>query len=316
MESAGVPLPVQSLPHTPSGPPKPVGKVMEIQGQDLLDRCKQTPIPDLPITFSHRDPTVCIPGVVIRFVALSVLLRLDRPHKWRVALERGWVPQGLVEWLGVSHLESLAEEARVDWLPYGVWMNALTDEVGKWLIQVRQPRPRAVIRETIRQVLLHAHAVHDGGVVMGGRYWKRFLRDQAKPLAPKLYVEVRERIQAGLGQLEVAELAPRHWMPVPELSAPDRAKLEAAVVSEAPERIQGLEAAFDAELFDFIADVLASTYSVLGRRAYHPVFLSACGTHRQACGRWSWRWWPRGSWMRAGSSRTWPTRIMCACSWA
>ena len=158
---------------------------MEIQGQDWLDRCKETLIPHLPITFSHRDPTGCIPGVVIRFVALSVLLRLDRPHKWRVALERGRVPQRLVEWLGVSHLESLAEEARVDWLPYGVWMNALTDGVGQWLIQIRQPRPRAVIRDTIRRVLLHAHAVQDGGIVMGGRYWKRFLRDQAKPLAPR-----------------------------------------------------------------------------------------------------------------------------------
>jgi hypothetical protein len=80
-------------------------------------------------------------------------------------------------------------------------------------------------------------------------------------------------VAEALGRLEAAELAARHWRPVPSLSAEARAVLEAARVDEPPERLAALEEAFEAELFDFIALLLAPTYSAYGRRAYHPLLM-------------------------------------------
>jgi len=85
--------------------------------------------------------------------------------------------------------------------------------------------------------------------------------------------EIEQRIEWALGQVEAAELAPRQWQPIPQLSERERETLEAAVVEAAPERVQALADAFATGLFEFIPDLFAATYSVHGRRAYHPLLV-------------------------------------------
>jgi hypothetical protein len=242
-------------------------------GEDVLQRCVQTEVEDLPITFSHLEADVVVPGALIRFAALSVLFRLDRAQKWHTALREQWLPQALLDWLGAADLEALAADTRMDWIQRRLLVHVLTERTGQWLIQVRQPRPVSFIRDTIRALLLPKRWPRADGVVVNGRYWKRFLADARKPLAAGIGTEVRQRIEWALGQLKLAEVAPRHWQPIPVLSPDDRGKLEAVMVSEPPDRIQALSEAFEAGLFDFLGDLLATTYSEHGRRAYHPVFM-------------------------------------------
>ena len=253
--------------------PDPVKQALDMEAEDFLKRCVQAKVEDLPITFSLQHHPVTVPACLIRFAALSVLFRLDRAHKWQAALKHEWIPQALLDWLGVRGLDELAAETRLEWNPWKLLLDTLTQQVGRLLIEVRQPRPASWIRDTIRRVLVHKDSVQEGGLVMNRRYWKRFLAQGAKPLAGGMGDEVQQRIQWALGQLELAELAPRYWQPVPVLSQDHRDKLQAVMVSDAPERIQALGEAFDAGRFDFLGDVLATTYSTYGRRAYHPVFM-------------------------------------------
>ena len=126
---------------------------------------------------------------------------------------------------------------------------------------------------SVRGVLFHKRCVRDGGLLLRPRYWRRFLRDRAKRLRRGLRDEVHQRILWVLGQFERAELAPRHWRPVPELDDTSRAILETARAEGPSERLVALAEGFDTGLFDFLGDLLATTYSVHGRRAYHPVFM-------------------------------------------
>jgi hypothetical protein len=57
------------------------------------------------------------------------------------------------------------------------------------------------------------------------------------------------------------------------LSEADRAKLEAVRVAEPSERLQALDEAFGKGLFDFVTNLLAPSYSLLGRRPHHPLLL-------------------------------------------
>ena len=206
-------------------------------------------------------------------VALSVLLRLDKPNKWQAALEEDWIPSPLLEWLGVRTLEDLSEAIGVNPIPPNLFVQVLAERVGVVLSEMRQPQASAFIQQTIRRLLFHKGSVRENGFLMGVRYWKRLLREREKSLRRRLREEVHERIAFAMGQLELAELAPRHWRPMPELSAENRAILEAAMRGEPDERLEALKEAFEAGLFDFIADLLANTYSAHGRRGYHPVLM-------------------------------------------
>ena len=255
-----------SLPHT-------VEQARRLDADDFLQRCIKAEVQDLQITFSHRQDSVTLPASLMRFTTLSVLFGLDQPRKWHAAWTRNWLPHELWTWLGVHNLPQLAADTRLPWIPTQQFLEVVCERVGLLLIEIRQPRAAAWIRDTIRRLLLHKHSLQGEGLVMNRRYWKRFLRDASKPLAQGLGDEVQQRIEWALGQLELAELAPRHWRPIPALSPEDRERLEGAMVSPPPDRLEALQEAFDAGLFDFLEDVLATTYSAYGRRAYHPVFM-------------------------------------------
>jgi len=253
--------------------PKPVRETQRTEVANALERCSQIQIHDLPVTFSSRNATVTLPAVLVKFVTLSVLLRLDKPNKWQAALEEDWIPSPLFEWLGERTLGDLSEAIEVNPIPPNLFVQVLAERVGVVLIEMRQPHASAFIQQTIRRLLFHKGSVRDNGFVMGARYWKRFLRDREKSLRRRLREEVHERIAFAMGQLELTELAPRHWRPMPELSAENRAILDAAKRGEPHEKLEALKEAFEAGLFDFIADLLASTYSAHGRRGYHPVLM-------------------------------------------
>jgi hypothetical protein len=61
-----------------------------------------------------------LPAVMVRFTILSVLLRLDDGKKWRVALERRWIPRELLDWLRLESLDGLGESCRAGWVPQDI----------------------------------------------------------------------------------------------------------------------------------------------------------------------------------------------------
>jgi hypothetical protein len=254
-------------------PPDPVTEAQRMEAEGLLDRCTRMRVDDLVLTFSPGQDSITVPGVLIRFVTLSTLLGLDHPRKWQAALKGGWVPGKLADWLGIGSLEELAGAVRVGWIAPRRLVEVLSERVGVILIEMGQPRPGAVVRQTIRRLLVPKGCVRDGGLVMRGGYWKRLLRQTSKGLRPAIAKEVRERILWAFGQLELSQLAPRRWRPMPSLSAEERQILEAAQVEGQPERLAALSEALDGGLFDFVADLLATSYSVHGRRAYPPLLM-------------------------------------------
>lgn len=259
--------------HRAPALPRIVEQARGLDADGTLQRCLKAEVEPIQITFSHRQDTVTLPASLIRFITLSVLFGLDQPRKWHTAWARNWLPSELWTWLGFHHLPQLAADTRLPWTPAHEFLQVLCERVGLLLIEIRQPRDAAWIRSTIRRLLFHKQGLQGQGLVMNRRYWKRFLRASSRPLAQGAGEEVHQRIQWALGRLELAELAPRHWRPIPELSPEDRERLEGAMVSPPPDRLEALQEASDAGLFDFLEDVLATTYSAYGRRAYHPVFM-------------------------------------------
>jgi hypothetical protein len=63
------------------------------------------------------------------------------------------------------------------------------------------------------------------------------------------------------------------WLEIPKLEPEQRAKLEAVQVAEPAERLQALQEAFAQGQFDFVAQLLACSYSRYGRRAHHPLLM-------------------------------------------
>ena len=182
------------------------------------------------------------------------------------------IPEALLDWLGVRSLESLAEGCRIDWMERKLFVKTLSEEVGRLLIELAQPRTSASIRQTIRQLFLRKVKVDEkGGVVMQGGFWGCFLRQADKPLSGKLGKELCDRIDFALGQFDLAEAVPRRYLPLPGLDEEQKQILEAAVVDKPPERLTALAEAFESGLFDFIPDLFATTYSLHGRRPYHPM---------------------------------------------
>ena len=58
-----------------------------------------------------------LPGVLIRFLALAVLFRLDSAKKWHMVLRRGLHPEAVRQWLQIESLVDLVDQATVDaWL--------------------------------------------------------------------------------------------------------------------------------------------------------------------------------------------------------
>lgn len=254
-------------------PHQTVQNVQRHVAEDFVRRCSQVEVHDISFCYALDQEPVSIPAVLVKFFVLSVLFRLDNPKKWNAAFEHRWIPEPLIHWLGVPSLQVLGVQARIDWVPPKLFLEALGQQCGRVLIELAQPRPAVSIRQVIGRLFLRKAELSNGGLVCHHAYWKWFLRQADKPLSSRASQEVAQRIDGVLGQLDLAEVSPKHWQPVPELSDQDRRTLEAAVVDVAPERLQCLTEAFDRGLFDFIPNLFAASYSVHGRRAYHPMLL-------------------------------------------
>ena len=135
------------------------------------------------------------------------------------------------------------------------------------------PQPVAVIRQTIRDLLFRDAEICGGGIVISRRFWRRFAKQGSRPLSAGQLSECQQRIDFVLGEVDLSEVVEGRWLEIPELSQEERAKLEAARVAEPCERLQALEEAFEAGLFDFVVQLLACSYSRYGRRPHHPLLL-------------------------------------------
>ena len=238
-----------------------------------MRRCSEAVVKDVSFTYAlHRDP-ITIPAVVLKFLVICVLFKLDNPRKCRAAFENEWIPDAVLEWLGLARLEDLSSKARMGWVPPKLLLDVLGQHAGRLLIELAQPQPAVIIRQVIRNLFLRKARLCDGGVVFHETYWKWFLKQAHKPMPQTVFEEVGERIQWELGQLDLAQVTPKQWHAVPQLSEGDRRILQAAVVDIAPERLEAINAALAAGLFDFIPDLFATSYSAHGRRAYHPMLL-------------------------------------------
>jgi hypothetical protein len=239
----------------------------------LLRRLEQIPVSDLSVYYRLEGSCATLPGTLIRFLVVAVLFRLDSAKKWHLVLSRKLLPGAVGSWLRVACLEEMAEHATVDWVPPQILLDALSWRVGECLTQCGLPQPAAVIRQTIAALLLREAKRSDGGVTLNRNFWRRTAEKGKRLPSRPLADECQRRIDFVLGQVDLSEVTPGRWLRMPELTAAERARLEAVRVGEPSERLRALEKAFDEGLFDFVPNLLACSYSVHGRRAHHPLLL-------------------------------------------
>jgi len=254
----------------------PAEAVRQRQQQDaerLFGRLEQVQVPDLTINYTLVGSSVLLPGLLVRFLAASVLFRLNSAKKWRLVLNEQLLSEPLRRWLDIDKLADLMERATVGWLPARVFLDTLSWQVAQCLTQCCMPQPVAAIRQTIRDLLFCDAKVSGGGLVLNRRFWRRFARKGERPLARRLADECRRRIDFVLGQVDLSEVMEGRWLDVPELNEADRAKLEAVRVGEPCDRLQALQEAFDQGVFDFVVQLQACSYSRYGRRPHHPLLL-------------------------------------------
>ena len=250
-----------------------VRKRQQEDAERLLERLQEIDTPDLRISYALHKSSVVLPGMLVRFLTLAVLFRLNSPKKWRLALEQDLLPKEVRSWLGISSLEDLHEQATVDWIPAKLFVDALSWQVIECLTQCGMPRPSGIVRQTIRSLLLKNAKPVQKGLVLDRRFWRTFVAKSQRTCSPDVAEECRDRIQFVLGQIDLSEEIERRWLDIPKLSDEERTKLEAVQVAEPCERLQALQEAFDAGHFDFVTKLLACSYSRCGRRAHHPLLL-------------------------------------------
>jgi hypothetical protein len=245
----------------------------QLDAERLLQRLEQVNVADLTVNYRLEKSCVVLPAVLVRFLAVAVLFRLNLSKKWRLALERDLLPESVRQWLGIQDLTDLVEQATVDWIPPRLFIDTLSWQVTECLTQCAMPRPIAIIRQTLRDLLLHDAKPSRGGLVLGGRFWRRFVARSQRPCSAEVAEECRQRVEYVLGQVDLAKAIERRWLDLPELSEEDRAKLEAARVAQPCQRLQALQEALEEGHFDFVTRLLAHSYSCCGRRAHHPLLL-------------------------------------------
>jgi len=254
-------------------PAEAVRRKQQLDAERFFERLGQTHLPDLIVNYTLENSSVTIPGVLVRLLTFAVLFRLNSPKKWHVVLRERLLPESLRRWLGVEELADLADRATVDWIPPRILLDTLGWQVAECLTQCAMPQPVAVIRQTIRDLLLCDAQVSEGGVVLSRRFWRRFAEKGSRPASAGLVAECQQRIDLVLGQVDLSEVVQRRWLQMPELSPQDRAKLEAAQVAQPCERLQALQEAFAEGHFDFVIQLLACSYSRYGRRPHHPLLM-------------------------------------------
>ena len=254
----------------------PAGEVQRKQQRDaarLLQRLERIPTPDLLIHYRLEGSAATLPGTLIRFLVVAALFRLDSAKKWRLAFARKLLPEAVARWLKVESVEEMAEHATVDWVPPQILSDALSWRVSECLTQCGLPQPAAVIRQMIAALLLREAKRCGDGVTLNRNFWGRMAEKGERFLPAALVAECQQRIDFVLGQIGLSEVAPCRWLKMPELTAAERARLEAVRVAAPSERLQALQQAFAAGLFDFVPNLLACSYSRHGRRAHHPLLL-------------------------------------------
>ncbi len=228
---------------------------------------------DLTVNDTREQSSVIIPAVLIRFLVLASLFRLNSAKKWHTALDKQLLPEPLRQWLEIEGLADLTQQATVDWIPPAVLLDTLSWQVIECLTQCGMPQPVAVIRQTVRDLLFRDAEICGGGIVVSRRFWRRFAKQGSSPLSAGQLSECQQRIDFVLGEVDFSEVVEGRWLEIPELSEAERDKLEAARVAEPCERLQALAEAFEAGLFDFDVQLLACSYSRYGRRPHHPLLL-------------------------------------------
>ena len=254
-------------------PAEAVRRKQQLDAERLFQRLGQIHLPDLTVNYTLENSSVTIPGVLVRLLTLAVLFRLNSPKKWHAALREAFLSGPLRQWLGIEELADLAERATVDWIPPRILLDTLSWQVAECLTQCVMPQPVAVIRQTIRDLLLCDAKVSNGGIVLSRRFWRRFAEKGSRPVAAGLVAECQQRIDFVLGQVDLSEVVQRRWLQMPELSPEERAKLEAVQVAQPCERLQALQEAFEQGHFDFVIQLLACSYSRYGRRPHHPLLM-------------------------------------------
>ncbi len=154
------------------------GKVQRKQQEDareLLERLESVQPADVTVNYTLEKSSATLPGILVRFVVLAVLFRLNSPKKWRVVLDKYLLPEPLRAWLGIAELDELAEKATVDWMPPRVFLDMLSWRAAECLTQCGGPQPAVVIRQVIRDLLFGRAKVSEGGVVLDRRFWRRFV---------------------------------------------------------------------------------------------------------------------------------------------
>lgn len=177
------------------------------------------------------------------------------------------------QWLKIESLAEMADQATVDWIPPKMLLDVLGWRVAECLTQCALPQPAAVIRQTISVLLVRDAKRCGEGITLNRNFWRRVAEQGNRPLPPAIQAECQQRIEFVLGQVDLSEVVQGRWLDMPELTDTERATLEAARVAEPDERLQALSAALDEGLFDFVANLLACSYSRYGRRAHHPLLL-------------------------------------------
>ena len=137
--------------------------------EEFVKHCSEMQVTDLHVTYAISEEAVTVPATLIKFALVSVLFGLDEPKKWQAALARGCLPDELPGWLGHRSLESLAREAGIDWVPRGVFVDLVSEETGRRLIELAQPRPQASVRKTVRRLFLRKTKRGEDGLVMRGK---------------------------------------------------------------------------------------------------------------------------------------------------
>jgi hypothetical protein len=56
-------------------------------------------VPDLTVNYSLEQSSATLPGVLLRFLTLAVLFRLNSAKKWHLALDEQLLPEPLRRWL-------------------------------------------------------------------------------------------------------------------------------------------------------------------------------------------------------------------------
>ena len=232
-------------------PAQAVQRKQQLDAEQLFQRLEQLQVADLTVNYTLEQSSVIIPAVLIRFLVLAVLFRLNSAKKWHAVLDKQLLPEPLRRWLEIEGLAGLTEQATVDWIPPTVLLDTLSWQVIECLTHCGMPQPVAVIRQTIRDLLFRDAEICDGGIVVSRRFWRRFAKQGSRPLSAGQLCECQQRIDFVLGEVDLSEVVEGRWLEIPELSQEERAKLEAARVAEPCERLQALAEAFEAGTLRF-----------------------------------------------------------------